>query len=503
MPPRIAIAQISHETNAFSPLRTGMDDFAGRGLHFGPDILPAYRGTKTGLGAFLEYLEKAQAEIVPTLSATAVPSGLVRRETYQAFKDRLLAELDKQQPVQGVLLALHGAMVVEGIPDAEGDLLQALRKGLGPGIPIVATLDLHANVTETMVNTATGLFGFDTNPHVDAYERGLEAAAFLFDVLQGKLRPVMALVKPPLMPPTINMRTDEGPMVAIFQRARQWEAQPGVINVSVFGGFPFSDIAEAGFGVVALTDNDRSLAEKAAGDVATLAWTLRRQFLKPLVPAEEAVTRAMRAPAGPVILADVADNPGGGGSGDTTHLLATLLKLGAQDVGFALIWDPEAVAKACAAGVGGEVTLRLGGKVEPAHGGPVDLTGRVKAISDGVFVNRGPMATGVEVRAGRSVLFASQGLEIIITERRVAPNDPEIFRHLGVEPAAKKILVLKSRGHFRAAFGPLAKEIIEVDCPGFASPNLSWFNYRHVRRPLFPLDEIEDWTPQNKRREEG
>lgn len=499
---RIAIGQISHETNAFSPLLTDLEAFSQRGLHFGADILKSYENTKTGLGGFLDYLLQHGARMIPTISATAVPSGVVRRNAYDFLKKGLLDRLREEQWVDGVLLALHGAMVVEDLPDPEGDLLKAVRSLLGPAIPVVATLDLHANVTDEMVEYATGLFGYDTNPHVDAFERGLEAAAFLLDVLEGKRRPVMALVKPPLMPPTVNMRTAEGPMVDLFHLARDWEGKRGVINVSVFGGFPFSDIKEAGVGVVALTDGDAGLARAAASDVARLAWDLRYQFLKTLVPPEEAVARAMTAPAGPVVLADVADNPGGGGSGDTTQLLATLLEMDAREVGFALIWDPQAVEEAIRAGVGQEVTLRVGGKTEPAHGAPLSLTGRVKTISDGVFVNRGPMATGVRVEAGRSVLFQTQGLDIVLTENRLAPNDPEIFRHLGVDPSQKKILVLKSRGHFRAAFEPIAREIIEVDCPGFASPNLSWFSYRNVRRPIFPLDKMdaEGWTFEKSER---
>jgi microcystin degradation protein MlrC len=250
------------------------------------------------------------------------------------------------------------------------------------------------------------------------------------------------------------------------------------------------DTEEAGFSIVVITDNDRELAEKYAQQLSDFAWSVRREFLKPLTPVPEAVKRAMEAKEGPVILADVADNPGGGGSGDGTVVLKTLLDMGARNVGFALIKDPEAVGKAIEVGVGGTVTMMIGGKTDKFHGSPVKITGRVRTITDGAFIHKGPMSTGSKGEVGRSVVLTVNGVELIVSELKMAPNDPEIFRRHGIEPTEKKILVVKSRGHFRAGYEPFAKEIIEVDAPGVASPNLKQFPYKHVRRPIFPLDDI-------------
>lgn len=502
---RFIIGQISHETNTFSPIATDLKQFSERGLHYGEEMMDVFKGTRTAIAGFMDAAAEAEKktgikiDLIPTISASAVPSGLVVRDAYEHLMGELLGGIIKAQAtggVDGVLLALHGAMVVDGIPDAEGDILGRVREQVGKDVPICVTLDLHGNITRQMVENATAFFGYDTNPHVDGYERAVEATHCMLGIVEGRLKPQMAFEKLQMMPPTINMRTTEGPMVHLFKMAREFEAQPSMINVSIFGGFPFADICDAGSSVVAVSNNDPELAKKAVRAIADEMWRIRHQFLKPIVPVREAVARAMSPEAqaagrpGPIILADVADNPGGGGSGDTTLLLRTLLEMGAEDVGFAIMWDPAAVKEAERAGVGGTINVALGGKTDPRHGEPVPVTAKVIKLTDGVFVNTGPMATGVTVTVGPTALLEVGGVQIITISQRTAPNDPEIFRHVGIDPTKKKILVVKSRGHFRAGYEPFAKEIIEVDCPGAASPNLSWFTYKNVRRPLFPLDNI-------------
>jgi len=499
MAKRVVVGEISHETNTFSPILTDLARFGQRGLGYGVDIWRDRVGTRTGLGGYLAAASAAgeAVELIPAIAASAVPSGLVTAPTYQHLAGHLIGCIErvKREPggLDGVALCLHGAMVAEGCDDPEGDILRRVREAAGPGVPVVATLDLHANVSEAMVRYADCLFGYDTNPHVDAYERAEEAMAALRDIWAGRLSPVMRLRRARMMPPTINMRTTEGPMVKLFARARWHEARAGVRNVSVFGGFPFADVEYAGTSVVALTDGLPELAQEICDDLVELAWSLRYEFLKELVPPEVAVQRAIAAARGPVVLADVADNMGGGGSGDTTLLLRVLLESGGgrRGAGFAVMVDPEAVARCIAAGPGASVHLALGGKTEPAHGPPLGCPGVVRALTDGTFVQKGPMGTGLQVTAGPSARLDIGGVEVIITSQRQAPNDPEIFRHIGIEPTHKHILVVKSRGHFRAAYEPFAAEILEVDCPGFASPNLRHFAYRNVRRPLFPLDDTD------------
>jgi len=487
---KFVVAMLSHETNMFSPVKTELRHFKERELFYGEEMFTALKGTKTAIGGFMDAAKANNIELVPTVAASAMPAGLVTADAYRTLKEKILDGTKAAGTVDGVVAALHGSMAVEGIGNAEGDFLGDVRRIVGPRTPVVCTLDLHATVTKLMIDSCDAMFGFDTNPHIDSYERAVEAVNAAVAIKAGKIKPVMALRKPPMMPPTINMRTTEGPMVKIFERAYKMEQDPKVINVNVAGGFPFMDTEEAGFSIVVITNNDLELAEKYAQQLSDFAWSIRREFLKPLTPVPEGVKRAMEAKEGPVILADVADNPGGGGSGDGTVVLKTLLDMGARDVGLALIKDPEAVDKAIKAGVGATVTMMVGGKTDHFHGPPVKITGKVKTVTDGVFVHKGPMGTGSKGEIGRSVVLQVNGIELIVSELKMAPNDPEIFRRHGIEPTEKKILIVKSRGHFRAGYEPFAKEIIEVDAPGVASPNLKQFPYKHLRRPIFPLDDI-------------
>ena len=487
---RFAVAMLSHETNTFSPVRTELRHFKERSLFYGEDMFKEFRGTKTSVGGVMDAAAAKNIDLMPTVAANAMPSGIVTADTYRSLKNRILEDIRKAGKIDGVIALLHGSMVAEGVGNAEGDLIRDVRRIVGPKVPIACTLDLHATITNLLLESCDLLFGHNTNPHVDSYERAVEACNAIASMVEGKIKPTKALRKPPMMPPTINMRTTEGPMVKIFERAYAMERNPKVINVNVAGGFPFADTPESGFSIVVITDDDQDLADRYAQELSDFAWSLRREFLKPLTPVPDAVRRAIEAKEGPVILADVADNPGGGGSGDGTVVLKTLIDMGAKNVGFALIKDPEAVAKAIEAGVGATITMKVGGKTDNFHGPPVEVTGQVKTITDGVFIHKGPMGTGSKGEIGRSVVLNIDGIDLILAERKMAPNDPEIFRRHGIEPTEKKILVVKSRGHFRAAYEPFAKEIIEVDAPGVASPNLKQFPYKHVRRPIFPLDDI-------------
>jgi microcystin degradation protein MlrC len=489
------VGEISHETNTFSPIRTELAHFGRRGLTEGQRLLDEHKGTRTGIGGYMDFAREAGAELVPTVAASATPSGYVAREAYATLLGKLLDGISGAMPgVDGVLLCLHGAMVVEGIPDAEGDILTRVRELVGPRVPVVATLDYHATVTDRMVQKADGLFGYNTYPHVDGYERALEAGRFVEALLDGKIRPVSHVVRPPLAPGVVPARTGWGPIKQLMEQAFEYERQPGVINVSVYGGFVYSDIHDAGLAFLATTDGDEALARRIAEDLAARAWEMRREFVRPMKTPAEAVAYAMATGCargqGPVVLADVADNTGGGASGDGTELLRELLRQGAEGAVVITIPDPEAVAAAFAAGVGGEFDALVGGKIDDLHGAPVRVQGKVRLLSDGRFVLYGPMGTGMTVNAGRTAVVVSGGVEIILNEHRYQPVDPEAARSVGIDPAKRKIVVIKSAVHYRASYEPIAAEIVEVDGPGLASPNLGRFRFKHIRRPVFPIDEM-------------
>ncbi len=292
-----------------------------------------------------------------------------------------------------------------------------------------------------------------------------------------------------MIPPTINQRTTEGPMTKLQKRAFEMEKDPKVLNACLFPAFPYADVERVGSASVVVTDNDLDLAQKHADELGELFFELREEFLKPLTSISDAVKRAIEASTGPIILADVADNPGGGAPGDGTEILRELIKQGATNVGVAIIKDPEAIKSAEKVGVRNTLSMEIGGKTDGFHGKPLKVSATVKTITDGFFIHKAGRV-GVKANVGKTAVIDVKGIEIILTEKSHAPNDPEIYRRNGIEPTDKKILVLKSRGHFRAAYEPFSKEIIEVDAPGLTTPNLHRFTYSHIPRPIWPFDKI-------------
>lgn len=482
---RIIVGGISHETNTFSNVPTRLSDFK---IQTDKGMVATHKGARTICAAFLKVAEEQGLDVIPTLWAEAQPSGLVEASALEYLLDNMVDRMKAAGKVDGVLLHLHGAMAAEGCDDPEGRILGMLREVVGESIPIVSTLDLHANITETMVAKANVLVGYDTYPHIDRYERGFEAAYILTRILRREITPTTAMRKPPMIVSPQVQKTSCPPMKDLMDLAHKMEEDRRVINVTIAGGYPFADFEFIGMTMVVTTDGDRDLAERRADELASYAWKNRRAFLSDVVPVREAVEEAMKEPDGPIVLADLADNPGGGAPCDGTILLKTLMESGARDALVAVIADPEAVSKAIEVGVGKTVTMKIGGKTDRLHGDPVEVTGTVKLIFDRRFVPEGPMETGLEVDIGRTVLLRCEGVDIIITEKRYAPTSLTLYRCLGIEPMEKKIIVVKSAVHFRAAHEPIAKRIIEVDAPGIHGVRLAAFNYKRVRRPIFPLD---------------
>ncbi|MBM4441951.1 MAG: M81 family metallopeptidase [Candidatus Rokubacteria bacterium] len=487
---RVFVAMLSHETNTFSTLATDRAAFSTRELRYGGEVLEVYRGTATCLGGMIAGAAERGLTLLPSLAAGASPAGRVTKDFYDEAKARICADLRAAGRLEGVLLDLHGAMVAENADDAEGDLLTAVREVVGPEVPIGVTLDFHANVTAAMVRHATLLHGYKTYPHIDMGERGEEAARRLADVAAKKVRPTVAFRQPRLLPPIAGQLTARGPMRRLYDLADEMEKDPRVLTVSIFAGFPLADIHDAGLSIYVATDNDPALAAKLADRLETVAWEHREEFRHRAVPVADAVAQALRLDVKPVVLADIADNTGGGASGDGTELLRELLRVDAPSATVACIWDPAA-AKACHdAGRGATLTLDIGGKIDDRHGAPMRVTGRVTAVCDGTFVHKGPMMRGLPGRLGPTAVLQSGGVKVILISHRWQTLDPEMIRITGIDPAAERILVVKSTIHYRAAFEPLAALIIEVDAPGLSSSNLERFAFTRVRRPIFPLDAI-------------
>ena len=485
---RLFLAMVSHETNTFSNVPTDRAQFEARSLHYGGEIVETFRATGTCLGGMIAAAGRRGATLVPSVAAAASPAGRVTRDIYEHCKQRMLTDLKAAGRLEGVLLDLHGAMVPEGLDDGEGDLIGAVRLAVGPSVPIAVTLDLHGNLGRAIIEGADLLHGYKTYPHVDMAERGVEATERLLDVIAGRLRPTAAWRKPPILPPLGNQGTARGPMRRLYDLADEMERDPRVISVSVFAGFPFADIPDAGLGVYVMTDNDRPLAEALAERLARVAWEHRHEFIHSALPVPEAVRRALVADGRPIVLADMADNTGGGAAGDGTEILRELLRVGARSAVVACLWDRAAVQECVKAGVGARLTLEVGGKVDDRHGAPLRVTGTVRTLSDGRFIHQGPMMHGLPGRLGTTAVLDVDDVKVILISYRWQTLDPEMIRFVGLDPLAHKIVVVKSTIHYRAAFEPIAKEIIEVDASGLSSSNLSRFEFKRIRRPIFPLD---------------
>jgi microcystin degradation protein MlrC len=390
------------------------------------------------------------------------------------------------------MLDLHGAMVAATAPDGEGTLLERIR-AVAPDLPIAVTCDLHANLTERMVRHSTALIGYKTYPHVDMHTVGEQVGRILLRAMNGEIRPVMGWARRPLLAQTLRMGTDDEPMRMLIEMARA-EERRGLLAATVFGGFPLADFADAGMSAICIADGDAAAARSAAERLMDAAWQRRGDFLYRHEPLEQAVARAKALAEGPVLLLDHADNVGSGGTQDVMTVVREVMRQGLEDVAVAAIFDPEAVRKMAAAGVGATVTLALGGRADmPAidrRGEPLTVTGRVRTLSDGEWIVRGPMYTGVKVSMGPSAVLDTGSVQIVVVSRHHEPWDQGVFTSLGIDPKTKRYLLLKSRIHYRAGFAPLARATITLDGEGVTTSDNDRLRFERVRRPVFPLDRL-------------
>lgn len=502
---RIGIAFFYHESHSFSPLLTDLDAFAAEDHHVGDRIVDVYAETHTEVGGFLGVLAERGATAVPLTAAAAMPAGEVTGDAYTALKSEFTESLQKahsEQPLDGLLLALHGSMVAENERDPEGAFVRIARRILGWDVPISVTLDLHANVSSTLVHEGAFVFGYQTYPHTDMRQQGERAANALLDSLNGS--PVVSrFVRLPMLLRSINMVTAEGPMADVVAFSREREGGE-VYAVSPHAGFPYADTFCSG-AAVSVVATSPEVAEKICREVAEYFWSQRERFQVDVAGIEQglaAARDALEASDTPVVLADVADNPQSGGSADTTLLLQAVLSSDLGRFFASAIYDPDVVSRAVERGAGSRGQFRLAGKCSPQFGASLDVEATVIAVGDGVYRNDGPFNAGLTVDTGGAVLLRlhevsgiatcddERGLgDVLVTGRPITANDPALYRHLGIDPRDYDLLVWKVKNHFRAAFEKLVGRIISVDAPGAAQTDFTKLTFRHTDVSFWPFDE--------------
>lgn len=493
MRPRYVLAGMSHETNTFSPQPTTIDKFcplSSNGVLLERDAAAAaLGGTKTPFGGFYDMLVERDADLVIPLAAGAMPSGKVTDDAFEEMAGRI-TDAASTGP-DAMFLALHGAMVTETHEDAEGELLRRIRS-IAPDMPIAVSLDFHLGMSPDLCSNATVVTGYRTYPHIDTYETSQRACSTLLRALDGEVDPVISWGVIPLMTNMLRQTPLHQPMKDIMDRAIEAEASGEVLTASVFGGFPLSDISHTGLSVIITSDGDKTTGDALRDELLELAWERRADFVFDFEPMASSIARAASIAVGPVVLADHGDNCGAGGITDVMSVLEEVIAQGLDDVVAGPYCDAETVRLCLDAGVGAEVTVELGGKVEmPAIGLPaksMTLSGRVAAITDGRFLVEGPMGTGTTTELGDTVLIESDHADVLVCSSPLEPTDLGFYTHIGIDPTARKYLLIKSRQHFRAVFEPIAAEIIPVAGPGVCSEDYSQRTFEHIRHPMYPMD---------------
>lgn len=505
--PRIALAGMALESNAFAPVATEAD-FRARYYFEGDEILAEARRPASVISAELSAAVRTLDATGPWSPAPAIvtdcpPWGPVDHAFFAATVEAIVSRLEASAPLDAVYVANHGAMVSTGTPDPDGEMLARIREAVGPGAAVVVTLDLHANVSERMVEAADVVIGYQTNPHVDMLERGEEAAHAIRAMLAG-MRPRGTLVRLPFTPPSVTLLTAAGPYGELIDYGQRRKREHGgaILNVSIFGGFVFGDTPKNGVAVVVTGRTDEAPARSLACEIAARAWAERARYDRRLVPLEEAVALALPGDPDrpPIIFSDAGDNPGGGGGGNTTWLLRALVEAGARGVLYGSFFDPDLARLAHEAGVGASIDAEFNAARETEFARRFRAPAVVRAVREGAVTGRRGIYAGRRLALGRMAALeigGEGGVTAVVVSARHQTADPVFFEALGLDVGAARTVCVKSRGHFRAGFDLwfAPERVYEVDTPGVTAPVLDRFDWKGLPRPVYPLDPDTEWSP--------
>lgn len=482
---RIGVIGCYHETNTFAPGTTSLDSFHKEWYVGHDEFISAFAGTQTSMGGVLDAAPQAGFEAVPLFYTQTMPSSLVEDHAVEAIMQQIIQALESNmEPLDGLLLIMHGAMASQSLQDVEGEALRRIRDIFTK--PIALTLDLHANISRQMVELADIIVGYDTYPHVDLYERAIEASHLLARLVRREIHPVRYLATTDILIAPTLMNTNMAPMKDLMERAFALEQDAAILNVTVAGGFAFADVHCAGFTIVVTADGDPGKAEACGRELAQWVQAHRSEFAPKLYSLETAYEEVMNKGEFPAVLIESSDNVGGGSPADATHILRFLMSK--KERFLAVICDREAALQAAALGIGGRFEEFIGGKMDrrsgrsSLHGEPVAITGRVRALTDGRYRHQGPYQKGMWSFMGKSAVIELDDRQsvILLTEERVAPWDINHVRSVGIDPEEFDLIIVKAAVAWRTAFGEIARHAVEIDTPGCCSSNLSHFTYRNL-----------------------
>jgi microcystin degradation protein MlrC len=488
---RIALGGLYQESHTFSPAPADQKQFEAGYLLYGEDIVKTLAELNHEIGGALHTAKSHQ--IIPLLYGATGASGMpLRRHIFDKLCTQICQRLTDALPIDGVFLAMHGAMVAEHIDDATGHVLAQIRHIVGPHIPIVATLDLHANVTKQMATMANALVGYHTAPHIDQSDTGARGMALLLKILNKEVIPTMAHVSIPMILPPENGRTTQGPFANIMNQVKALEQMPNILAASAYPVQPWMDLPEMGCSTLVVTHNDPPRAQKEAQHLAQAFWQCREDFIQDLQSPSNIIQQALGNPKGPYIISDSSDSPSSGAPGDSTTFLKACVDAGVDATTLINILDPEAAQKAQKVGIGQTTTFTLGASLSNQFYQPFTFEATVKSLSDGKFTNKGPGFRGFEFHMGLTAVLVHKGIHLVVMSQPVIQWDPELYRSQGLDPATAKLVAVKSPAAFRAAYEPFAEKVIVLDAPGVCSPNLKTFPWKRINRPIYPLDNLSE-----------
>ena len=491
---RVGVVALLHESNTFIKEPTHAAHFEGDLLLIGDPLAETLIDTHHEVGGFLAGLREEKIEIVPLVATRAVPFGPISADAWDALTTLVFQQLELAGQLDGLLVAVHGAAVSQQYLDADGYLLSELRRRIGPQMPLIATLDPHANVSPSMVRAADALIAYRTNPHLDQRERGLEAARLMARTLRGEVHPVMAAALPPLAINIERQCTSEPQWAPIQEALDEVRGRNEILSASIILGFPYADVPEMGAGVIVVADSTYEVARHTAEKLGSELWEHREQFLADLLSVERGVEEAVSL-AGPVCMLDMGDNVGGGSPGDGTWLALALRDRGVKAA--VVLYDPLAAARAREAGEGKRLTLEVGGACDAIHGPPLRDEFLVQSLHDGKFRETEPRHGGLRDcdQGPSAVVTTDRGLTVLLTSLRMPPFSLRQLTSCGIVPSDYQVLVAKGVNAPLAAYREVCPHFLRIDTPGVTSANLERLEYRHRRSPMYPFERDTEWSP--------